>query len=162
MTKNMRRALGLIAALDFTPKEAEMLLLEVKESSISEMMGVLAEFRRLIAERENFGQKELRFDTSVKHEKIGFGVGERVNRLLRDEARLGTQEAVKELTDLVVRAGLIEEAVVPPLSRKSFAAWVDRLSAFVAEKELLRLATILRNKHVHSPRADWVLSERQK
>lgn len=85
-------------------------------------------------------------------------IGRRVAQLLRIEARMGTAEAVGALSKSLIAFGVLRASEVPALSRKSLEDWVLRLASRVSEKEILRLATIIRNEKVHNPHRDWNLS----
>jgi hypothetical protein len=87
-------------------------------------------------------------------------VGDRVSRLLKVEAGLTTSRAMEELIDFFLANDLIARKDIPSLSKKSLADWVDRLSVNIKEKDLLRVATIIRNKFVHGPVSDWNLSRK--
>jgi len=87
-------------------------------------------------------------------------VGQRVERLLKIEAKLPTAVASAKLTEMLVQSGLIAASDVPPLSRKALRLWVDRVVQKVPAKEVLRCATVLRNEFVHSPGADWTIGTR--
>lgn len=89
-------------------------------------------------------------------------VGQRVERLLKIEARLPTAIASAKLTEMMVQSGLISARDVPPLSKKALWLWVDRVVQKVPAKEVLRCATVLRNEFVHSPGADWTIGTRSK
>ena len=46
---------------------------------------------------------------------------------------------------------------IPPESRKGFSNWIRRLSQDIPEKELLFVATAIRNRIVHDAQTDWRL-----
>ncbi|MFE0843113.1 hypothetical protein [Achromobacter insolitus] len=84
-------------------------------------------------------------------------VGIRVERLLKEEARLSTAEAVAELGSSLVADNQIDINELPPLSKKALSNWVSRLSMRVPEKLILKHATLVRNKFVHDPPPAWQL-----
>jgi hypothetical protein len=85
------------------------------------------------------------------------GLGEKVSQLVRDEAGLGAEEAASELSLRLARAHKTKADLVPPLSRKSFVSWVDRLASVFPASEILHVATKIRNERVHSGALDWSL-----
>lgn len=83
------------------------------------------------------------------------GVGEKVERLLLEEAGLSKAVAVRLLTDEL--KSRFPRVAIPPESRKGFRQWIRRLSTMATESDLLHLATTIRNKFVHEKPADWRL-----
>ena len=51
---------------------------------------------------------------------------------------------------------------IPHANRRAFSDWVERIAKVVAHKDLLQVATLIRNRFVHSPPADWDLSRSKK
>lgn len=82
-------------------------------------------------------------------------VAAQIDDLLRKDAGLSAGEAAALLID-----GLdIERSRIPSptKSKISFQEWLERLSMSVPPRELLRLATLIRNGLVHRERSDWPL-----
>lgn len=94
----------------------------------------------------------------ISHASTERSIGERVERLLKVEARLGTNEAANFLRMKLIRDGIAKGSEVPELYKKALNVWVDRLARTIPAKELLRCATIIRNEQVHSPTPDWSIS----
>ena len=94
---------------------------------------------------------------SVKHES-SWSVGERVAKLLREEAELSPAVARDLIVHALVSDGLLDLDDVPPISKKSFHDWVDRVANIVAPREILRVATEIRNGVVGDDSADWLSS----
>ncbi|MCC5051994.1 hypothetical protein [Xanthomonas campestris] len=82
-------------------------------------------------------------------------VGDRVERLLKVDARLSTMKAVDIFSGALIREKLLRADQIPPLSKKAFNTWVDRISTIVEPKELLRIATLIRNRLAHEGNTDW-------
>lgn len=79
----------------------------------------------------------------------------KIERLLIDEARLLKIVAVAMLSsELLTRFPKIQ---LPVESRKGFNHWLHKLTELVPEKELLHLATKIRNRSVHDQPTDWRL-----
>lgn len=93
-------------------------------------------------------------DTRLYHASSDVGV--RVERLLKEEAGLGTAEAVALMSGALVDHGLIRPSEIPPLSKKSLADWVSRLAHQVDPKFILNLATVIRNDYAHTSVSGWL------
>ncbi len=85
-------------------------------------------------------------------------VGERVAKLLKEEADLSSGMAHNLLINAMIKDGLIDTGAIPPVSKKAFHDWVDRLTAYIPPRELLRIATEIRNGVVGDDSADWLTS----
>lgn len=80
---------------------------------------------------------------------------EKIERLLVHDTGMSKSHAVDFLRmELMQR---YPEAEIPTESRKGFVAWIARLTNIIPEKELLHIATSLRNSLVHDPSPDWRL-----
>ena len=80
---------------------------------------------------------------------------DKIEQLLTRETRLPKLMAIELLSsELLQRYPNIS---IPPESRKGFRAWIHRLTNIVPEKELLHLATSIRNRYVHERQPDWRL-----
>lgn len=79
----------------------------------------------------------------------------KVERLLVFDAGMPRGLAVEQLTS-ELRARFPDLAI-PSESRKGFHLWIHRLTAIVPEKELLHIATNMRNRWVHDMPTDWRL-----
>jgi hypothetical protein len=82
-------------------------------------------------------------------------VSEKIERLLIHEAGMPKSIAVSLLSaDLRQR---YPDLPFPSESRKGFRTWIDRLGDLLPGKELLHVATSLRNRYVHESPPDWRL-----
>ena len=79
----------------------------------------------------------------------------KIERLLINDARMPRAVAVDALSEELRRN--FPSRDIPSESRKGFANWIRRLSAIFPEKELLFLATAIRNRVVHDAPNDWRL-----
>lgn len=152
--KNARRHAAMIfAKAGISDKEIVRLLLDIRrvhpEDFIEEVEACRAKLRSV-------GSSNPRNASRPDKE---WTLGERVETLLKKEARLSTANAHIALTNALVDALLVRPDELPPLSKKSFSSWVDRVAAIVPHKELLRLATMIRNRHVGGDPIDWLGSE---
>jgi len=82
-------------------------------------------------------------------------IEEKIERLLIHETALPKLEAVALLTTELRQR--FPEKPVPPESRKGFQLWIHKLTSIFPEKELLHLATSIRNRFVHERPSDWRL-----
>lgn len=83
-------------------------------------------------------------------------VGEKVQRLLFDEARLSRSEAYELLSmEILNRHPAIALPGMDP--KKGFAHWVRKVANVVPDSELLHIVTTIRNSFVHERPQDWRL-----
>ena len=155
MKDTLSRVLLCLTALDLSKAELHGLIVEFQSMPLEAIIDRV-EFLRRSVPAHFVDDYRIRF-THPRSVHQDSSVGQRVERLLRDEAGLSTSQAVEKLSSRLVEMGLIEGQQVPPLSRKSLRDWVGRLIKNVSAKDVLRVATILRNEIVHSPVNDWVL-----
>lgn len=79
----------------------------------------------------------------------------KIERLLVRDAGMPRAIAIERLSnELRIR---FPDLQVPPESRKGFHLWIRRLAMLVPEKELLHIATNIRNRSVHDSPTDWRL-----
>ncbi|MBV6320547.1 hypothetical protein [Duganella violaceipulchra] len=80
---------------------------------------------------------------------------QKVERLLIYDVGMPKSVAIEILShELILRyPGLL----LPPEGRKGFLAWIRRVASIVPEKELLHIATNIRNRSVHDLPTDWRL-----
>lgn len=151
----------LLAGMGLSKNELQRLLStlqSVPTPEIVQAVSALSEFRAWLNEPElppirHTGQRSPR-DSSV---------GERVERLLKEEANLSGQAAYHLLRRMLLEYSVMPERHIPPLSKKALRVWINKLiGSGVPEKEILRLATIARNEVVHSPQTDWQLGNRNR
>lgn len=82
-------------------------------------------------------------------------VEDKIERLLIQDTGLPRALAVERFSSVL--QSHFPEVVIPPESRKGFRSWIRRLTTIVPEKELLHLATRVRNQLVHEAPSDWRL-----
>ncbi|WP_159816593.1 hypothetical protein [Cyanobium sp. Copco_Reservoir_LC18] len=95
-------------------------------------------------DRPSHASKTPSSDTAIK-----------IERLLVDEARMPRAAAISALSEEVKRH--FPSRHIPSESRKGFVNWIRRLSEVVPEKDLLYLATAIRNRVVQDAPSDWRL-----
>lgn len=157
MKDSYSRLIFVLAGLGVSRNELRQLLLRLRSVAVEEVVNEVSSLALARAsDREE--SLDLRFNSYSSRGHRDSSVGERVERLLKDEANLSGPAAHQILSDMLIAAGLMAKDEVPALSKKALRVWVDRLiAAGIAEKEVLRLATIARNRVVHSPQTDWQL-----
>lgn len=157
MKDNYSRLIFVLAGLGVSRNELRKLLLRLRSVSIEE---VVNEVSSLALARTTDREESLDLSNSSYISRVhrDGSVGERVERLLRDEANLSGPAAHRILSEMLVATRLMTQDEIPDLSKKALRVWVDRLIAGgISEKEVLRLATLARNRVVHSPQTDWRL-----
>ena len=82
-------------------------------------------------------------------------VEEKIERLLIHDAGLPRALAVERLTSAL--QSRFPNVIVPPEARKGFRSWIRKLTTIAPEKELLHIATSIRNQMVHDAPSDWRL-----
>jgi hypothetical protein len=158
MKNNISRIMLCFAALDLPDHELFRLISELRSmpwEAISAQVTYLRRLTRHPAVYEDMIQQSAKKYPNQPHDG---SVGERVERLLKIEARMTTAQAVEQLSEYLVAMGLLQPGEIPLLSRKSLRDWVTRIGRRVPAKDILRCATVIRNEHVHSPVRDWTLS----
>ncbi|MBZ0074388.1 hypothetical protein [Bordetella hinzii] len=79
----------------------------------------------------------------------------KIEHLLIDEAGIPKFVAIQLITEEIkLRHPNID---IPPESRKGFRYWIQRLTSYIPEKELLHIAMNIRNRSVHDSPSDWRL-----
>ena len=157
MTRNTARLALMLASLELSDQQIRKLLQDLRNSAVEDL---LLQVRILRDASLSSTLDDSNTDTvfeNVYEPSRDTTIGERVERLLRRDARLTTTQAVIELSELLVESGLIPRVEIPPLSKKSLRVWIDRVVERAPAKEVLRLATILRNRYVHDVTPDWSL-----
>ena len=82
-------------------------------------------------------------------------VEDKIERLLIHDTGLPRALAVERLSTAL--HSRFPSVVIPSESRRGFRAWIRRLMTLVPEKELLHIATNVRNQLVHETPSDWRL-----
>jgi hypothetical protein len=157
MKDNLYRLLLSLAALGLSERDTEELLDSLRDMSSDEIVSAVSKIRR----EQRIYDFELSQTDSIRRRvqsKQSDSLGSRVSQLLRKEAKLGTLESVDALTKELTKSGKLLPNDIPPLSHKSLEDWIDRLAQRVPSKEILRVATLIRNERVHTPLRDWELS----
>jgi hypothetical protein len=159
MKDNLSRLLLALAATDIPEAQLHELLIELSALTSKQLGSRISDLRRL----SSYTFQEFDTPNSVRNrlneQRSDLSVGARVDQLLRGEAKLSTGDAVQSLSSRIVQMKLLTPDRLPPLSRKSLRDWVGRLAMLVQPKDILRVATIVRNERVHSPARDWRLRE---
>jgi len=79
----------------------------------------------------------------------------KIERLLVHDVGMSKTTAIEHLSkEILLRFPNLQ---IPPESRKGFRSWLMRLSTLVPEKELLHVATSIRNRSVQDSPTDWRL-----
>lgn len=79
----------------------------------------------------------------------------KIEHLLIDEADIPKFVAIQLISEEIkLRHPNID---IPPESRKGFKYWIQRLTSYIPEKELLHIAMKIRNRSVHDLPSDWRL-----
>lgn len=79
----------------------------------------------------------------------------KIERLLIHDAGISRAAAVELLSNAILLR--YPNIRVPAESRKGFHSWIQRLITLVPEKDLLHIATNIRNRWVHDSPTDWHL-----
>lgn len=163
MENNLFRLMLCFAVMDLNEDELRQLLFELRSKTWSEINEEVFALRQYVKhyqigaiDKINKDKKRVSTKKSTSN-SYDSSVGERVERLLKIEAGLTNTQAADELSLRLAELGLIDLDDIPPISRKQFSKWVERLAESVTEKDILRCATIIRNEHVHRPISDWTL-----
>lgn len=158
MKDSMSRLLLCLAALDLTEYELSRLMNEFRSVPWEEISARVALIQKHNKQSDVYESASRLLPKKSSSASDDASVGERVERLLKLDARLTTAQAVEKLAKRLSDLGLLDRGDIPPLVKKSFRHWIARLGQKVPAKEILRCATIIRNEYVHSPARDWMLS----
>ncbi|WP_433925607.1 hypothetical protein [Stenotrophomonas nematodicola] len=152
---NLHRLALALAAMGLARTDLRRLLHELRSVDDDEFLRLIS-----ILSDPDQAQMELHspYPTSKSRRATqGHSVGTRVEQLLKTEAKLTNARAYELMKDAIIRHGLMAPSEVPTLSKKSISSWTERLLPRIQEKEVLRIATLIRNEFAHSPVADWNL-----
>ena len=152
--------LALLAASGLSERELREGIRTLDLRSPEEVVRLVMELRK---ESKNSIDKHLK---SRSHHHFDYPQDEsgssdtifRVEELLRSEAHMTVKEATQELLESLKKRH--SELPLPSLSsKKSFRSWLSTLLRHISERELLHIATVIRNSRVHSATRDWPLRE---
>lgn len=161
MTNQLTRLTLALAAMNIREGELRSLHAELSRITPSELVRLVFAVRDAAHRAHDFDiDNPAKTITRSSHDFKDASVGQRVDRLLRIEAGLSTTTAFKVMSEALTENGLLSPASIPPLSRKALSVWVDRLVRLVPAKEVLRIATIVRNQIMHAKPSDWSLKNK--
>jgi hypothetical protein len=159
MDINVSRLLLALASLNLSRNELIRLLQQVSTTPPHEIADEVAILQKNSTLPTHSDLDRFWPQKNSSNMPFDISIGDRVDRLLKQEAALSTSVAVNKLTSALINSDNLTNSMIPPLSRKSFKDWVIRLSHLVPEKEILRWATVIRNEIVHRPNSDWSLGK---
>lgn len=154
MSDAIDRLVLILAAANLTRREIAEIHGALRRYPAEELVWRVTELRQALLKGSGPRHTERRTNRNDSN----WTVGERVAKLLKEEASLSSGIAHNILTEALVNDGLISRDAIPSVSKKSFHDWVDRLAQFVPPRELLRIATEIRNGVVGDDSADWLTS----
>jgi hypothetical protein len=141
----------LLASSGYQERDIAEFVHELIKQGPSAAIGDIDDFRRLMKTTSS----SRIFDTQTEQAVPLSDTALKIERLLINDAGMPKAVAVSLLSDeLRLRFPRLD---VPPESRKGFYSWIRRLTALVSEKELLHIATSIRNRSVHDSPTDWRL-----
>ena len=146
------RVCRLLASSGFREHEIAEFAQQVSQSDSRALLGDVARLRQLM--NDSLQGRTLDIPLSTSH-SLPSEVEEKIERLLVLDTGLPRSLAVEQLTAVLrLRSPEID---VPSESRKGFRPWIRKLITLVPEKELLHIATSLRNRVVKPAPPDWRL-----
>lgn len=152
MNKAYLRICQLLASSGYRDHEIAEFAKEISQSSYKALVEDVGQLRSLM----NYSGQGLVFDTpSNASHPAPSDVGMKIERLLILEAGLPRAVAIEQLTSVL--QSRFPSISVPPEARKGFRPWIRKLTSLIPEKELLHIATSLRNRMVHETPSDWRL-----
>lgn len=159
MNKLISRFCLLLAGSDLSESEIARLFNELRNRGLTQIMEEVSYLRSVADKRSlNRAENEELFSSPTVSADHSSAAG-RIVALLRDEAHMSTREAVEELSLALLEKfpDLRKNDALPQLSKKSFDVWLEKLARIVPPRELLHLATVIRNRRVHQVSKDWTL-----
>lgn len=157
MSSKITNVIYLLAASGLNESDIYDALMGLREDSPEYWMSLLIDIRSEMKRGKRLFPYEEMAPRKPPARSTEDQIGYRVEKLLKIEAGLGTSDAVKQLTERLVESGLLRKEDIPPISKKTLGDWATRVSRIIPAKELLRHATLIRNKYAHSPQTDWKL-----
>jgi hypothetical protein len=141
----------LIASSGYQERDIAAFVDELIKQGPNAVIGDIDDFRRLMKTPSS----NRIFDTPTEQAVPLSDTALKIERLLINDAGMPKAVAVALLSDeLRLRFPHLD---VPRESRKGFYSWIRRLTALVPEKELLHIATSIRNRSVRDSPIDWRL-----
>lgn len=143
----------LLAASGYRENELEEFVAQVLSQGAGAFLSAVNELRRIDSSSTAY---RLLVDTpSDRPIPPPSDAAKKIERLLLHDARMQRAAAIEMLT--VELRHRFPSHDIPPESRKGFANWIRRLSQSIPEKDLLFVATAIRNRVVHDAPTDWRL-----
>lgn len=142
----------LLASSGFRDQEIAEFSRAVAQSEPRALVDDVMQIRRLMT-----GALDGRFFDvpSAPSDPLPSELEEKLERLLIHDTGLPRTLAIQQLTDVL--QSRFPNLNVPPESRKGFRLWIRKLATLIPEKELLHVATSVRNRMVHDAPSDWRL-----
>lgn len=121
------------------------------EDALSEISYRLGEIRRYTGIKENYSRSLISnsFKKTTSEDQYT-DLYLKVRDMLVHDLGLSNEQIVSLLSDRLGRG-----AHLPPLSKKSLANWLDRLSVYYAPSEILHAAAVIREKYSKGQPLDW-------
>lgn len=163
MKSSYEKICRMLALSGYNDKDLENFIYEVHHRSPNRVIRDIEDVRRSMnsfismSESSEFAKKNLDIDYERKSYLLG-SEGDtimKIERLLLQEAGLSKSTAIHLLSNELMMK--FPNAPIPHESKKGFYSWVERLINFIPEKDLLYIATNIRNKIVHDAPIDWRL-----
>jgi len=151
MKSGYLRICQLLASSGFREQEIADFAHEVCQSTPAAFVDYVRHLRKFLSE----STQDRDFDIPNNSRLLKSDVETKIERLLIQEAGLPRAVAVEQLTTLL--QSRFPNSKLPPEARKGFRVWIRKLTALIPEKELLHIATSLRNRMVHEAPSDWRL-----
>jgi hypothetical protein len=147
------RICRLLAASGYREKELLEFIEQAMVAGPDSFLATVGELRRLEIEHSTL---RILFDRPTEtFAPPPSDAARKIERLLINDARMPRAVAIDALTEEVRRN--FPSTYIPSESRKGFSNWIRRLAEVVPEKDLLFLATAIRNRVVHDAPGDWRL-----
>lgn len=162
-SRSISKLMLLLAAAGWRRDEVTRVIYELRNISdyeIDDVFSEIASFKKyLIGSIEHRDEvfETIALRPRVRNISSVSEVGRKVHKLLRDEAGMTNDQVVREFKHYCRESDPARAREIKPLSKKSLASWVDGLVDIYSPSEILHIATIIRNKHVHDGSLDWSL-----
>lgn len=160
MKPNITRVMLALASLGLSDAELRRLLFEMRQKSVDDIVHRVSVLSDVSSAGALDHRRPVVMPDGHRSSQRDATVGERVEWLLKHEAGLSSAAAREVLANMLIETGALSRDEIPTISKKALRIWVDKIVQRVPAKEVLRVATIARNAHVHSPQRDWSLETR--